>query len=302
MKVSAYLKSKYTILLAWLVMYVILLVSFALYALPLAVVAYPFALGLLPLVCYLAVDFRREKEIYHRLKQLEKDVAVLQKTMEELHIKSAKRMEYYSVWAHQIKTPLAAMKLILQDYDTPLSRSLDIEVKKVEAYADMVMTYLRLDSEKTDYVFEEVSLDALIKAAVRSFSGEFILRKIALEYEEAHRQILTDKKWLTFVLEQLLSNALKYTVTGSVSIFMADDNTLVIKDTGMGIAAEDLPRVFDWGFTGYNGRTQQKASGIGLYLCKRICDGLNHGISMDSKPAEGTMVSITFNHRNLTKV
>ena len=152
------------------------------------------------------------------------------------------------------------------------------------------MTYLRLDAETGDYVLKTQDLDPIIRGAVRRFAGEFIDRKLRLRLQETGQMVLTDEKWLSFVLEQLLSNALKYTPGGEVSIFWQEPDTLVIRDTGIGIAPEDLPRIFEKGFTGYNGRSDKKASGIGLYLCKRVCDRLGHGISIASAPGEGTTV------------
>ena len=109
-----------------------------------------------------------------------------------------------------------------------------------------------------------------------------------------HCEVLTDEKWLVFVLEQILSNALKYTKSGSIHIYLSPDapKTLVIEDTGIGIAAEDLPRIFEKGFTGCNGRTDKKASGIGLYLCRRICRNLSHTITAQSQTDQGTTIRI----------
>ncbi len=151
--------------------------------------------------------------------------------------------------------------------------------------------FLRLGSESSDYILKEYSLDKIIKECIRKFAGQFIEKKLAINYETIEMTVLTDEKWFSFVLEQLLSNAIKYTNSGSVSIFI-EKNILMIKDTGMGIAPEDLPRVFEKGYTGYNGRHDKRASGIGLYLCKRICDKLNHRIWATSVLGEGTCIHI----------
>ena len=157
----------------------------------------------------------------------------------------------------------------------------------------MVLCYLRLDSDSTDYLFVRCDLDSVVRQAVRRFSSQFIHRKIRLEYEPLGCRVLTDEKWLLFVLEQVLSNALKYTPSGgTVSIFLEEPKTLCIRDTGIGIAAEDLPRIFEKGFTGCNGRTDKKASGIGLYLCRRICQNLNHTITAESQAEQGTTIRI----------
>ena len=182
------------------------------------------------------------------------------------------------------------MGLKLQNEDSPLARGLRGDLNRIAQYVEMAMTYLRLDAETGDYVLKTQELDPIIRGAVRRFAGEFIDRKLRLRLQETGQMVLTDEKWLSFVLEQLLSNALKYTPGGEISIFWQEPDTLVIRDTGIGIAPEDLPRIFEKGFTGYNGRSDKKASGIGLYLCKRVCDRLGHGISIASAPGEGTTV------------
>ena len=199
--------------------------------------------------------------------------------------------DYFTLWAHQIKTPIAAMRLILQTRPENSAEELSQELFRVEQYVEMVLNYLRLDSDSTDFVFKSYALDGIIRQCVRKYAKQFIRKKISLEYEGTALQVLTDEKWLCFVIEQLLSNALKYTNTGSIRIFTQGE-TLVIEDTGIGIAPEDLPRVFEKGYTGYNGRTDKKATGIGLYLCKRILNRLGHGIAIRSVVGQGTAVSI----------
>lgn len=203
-------------------------------------------------------------------------------------------MDYYTIWAHQIKTPIAAMRLILQSEQSAASGELLDQLFKVEQYVEMVLQYLRTENMGGDLMFKRYSLDSIVKQAVRKYSKSFIRKKIRLNYEDLNRHVLTDEKWLTFVIEQLLSNALKYTSEGQISIYMDPGlpDTLVIEDTGIGIEQEDLPRVFEKGFTGYNGRLDKKSTGIGLYLCKRILDKLSHTISIESQVGKGTKVKI----------
>ena len=197
--------------------------------------------------------------------------------------------DYYTLWAHQIKTPIAAMHLLLQEEDRP---ELAGELLKVEQYVEMVLNYLRLDSRSTDYVLRSCALDGLVRQAVRKYARLFILKSISLDFQETGQTAVTDEKWLSFVLEQLLSNALKYTPAGGRIRIYGDGGTLVIADSGIGIGAEDLPRVFEKGFTGFNGRENRKSTGIGLYLCRQVMDRLNHGISIVSRPGQGTLVRL----------
>lgn len=161
------------------------------------------------------------------------------------------------------------------------------------AAVDMALTYLRLEEGGSDYVIRTCAVDDVVRAAVRRFAGEFIDRRIALDYTPVEWETVTDGKWLTFVVEQLLSNALKYTgQDGTIRIYREGDD-LCIRDSGMGIAPEDLPRVFDMGYTGQNGRLDRRSSGIGLYLCQRICRNLRHEIRIGSVPGVGTTVYLT---------
>ena len=210
---------------------------------------------------------------------------------DSMNMKYSDMVDYYTMWVHQIKTPIASMHLILQKEDSEDSRRLRAELFRVEQYVQMVLCFLRLDSDFTDYVIKEYRVDDIIRPAVRRLAPQFIMKKLALEYEQTDVAVLTDEKWLSFVVEQILSNAVKYTSSGSISI-KCDGDRLVISDTGIGIAAEDLPRIFDKGYTGFNGRADRKASGIGLYLCRRICDNLGHSIKVESAAGHGTTIII----------
>ena len=191
------------------------------------------------------------------------------------------------------------MRLQLQNEDSPFARRLTAELFRIEQYVEMAMAFLRLDSDATDYVIREQPLDPILRGAIRKFAGEFIDRRLKLQYEPVSVSVLTDEKWLSFVIEQLLSNALKYTPSGAVSLYMETPLTLCIRDTGIGIAAEDLPRIFEPGFTGGNGRLDKRASGIGLYLCRRVCERLGHRIQVESAPGQGTCVRLDLTHYEL---
>lgn len=217
---------------------------------------------------------------------------------DSMNMKYSDMVDYYTMWVHQIKTPIASMHLILQKEDSEDSRRLRAELFRVEQYVQMVLCFLRLDSDFTDYVIKEYRVDDIIRPAVRRLAPQFIMKKLALEYEQTDVVALTDEKWLGFVVEQVLSNAVKYTSAGSISI-KCDEDRLVISDTGIGIAAEDLPRIFDKGYTGFNGRADRKASGIGLYLCRRICDKLGHSIRAESVAGQGTTITIGLGRNRL---
>lgn len=201
--------------------------------------------------------------------------------------------DYFAMWAHQIKTPITAMSLALQGCEFPEKDELAEYLRSIEQYVEMALCYVHLDGDESDLVIKKHSLDDIVKQAVRRFSMQFIRRRITLVYEPLGVDVLTDEKLLGFVIGQLISNALKYTKQGSVEIALEAPGVpiLIIRDTGIGIAAEDLPRVFERGFTGNNGRSDKRATGIGLYLCRRICERLGNEISASSD-ASGTEIRI----------
>ena len=255
--------------------------------------------------------FNIEVEKYEEEKLLEiaHELILKLKTAEENHaIKNADRESYYALWSHQIKTPITALKLLLENFEN----SDDIEVKryqmfeeilKIEQYMEMVLHYNRIGDMSNDMVIEEVELQKTVHQVLKKFSILFINRRLNISVEVPETKIISDKKWLVLVIEQILSNAIKYTESGSIKIYGCQEYgvvQLIIEDTGIGIRAEDLERVFEKGFTGYNGRLDQRASGIGLYLVKKAMDHLKHKITIESQVGEGTKVTILF--RNLTKV
>ncbi|RGT73219.1 sensor histidine kinase [Ruminococcus sp. AF18-22] len=263
----------------------------------------------------------RMMELYEEKNRLESEMRIGRQEMQE----------YYGLWVHQIKTPISAMNLLLQTMEEndraqrkEAVKELKVELFKTEQYVEMVLTYLRMEDISSDMLLYWYRTDTLVKQAVRKYSQMFILKKIKLNYTECSRMVLTDEKWMVFVLEQILSNALKYTKKGSISIYtepeeglesedrcvqkstqetevqnIKEGGVLVIEDTGIGISAEDLPRVFEKGFTGYNGRQDKKSTGIGLYLCKSVCEKLNHTIRIYSVQGKGTKVKIGLSRREL---
>ena len=207
-------------------------------------------------------------------------------------------IDYYTAWVHQIKTPISVMRLILQEEDTEEHQELMLQLFRIEQYVDMVLSYFRLTSSSSDFVFKKYSIDKIIKRIIRKYAGQFIRKRIRLNYQGTDMMALTDEKWLEFMLEQILSNAVKYTEAGEVTI-QAKDNTILISDTGIGIAPEDLPRIFERGFTGYNGRSDKKSTGLGLYLCKKTADKLNVKVNVFSEVGKGTTFKINLERRKL---
>ncbi len=332
-----YLKEHLGAIVLYLCFILVFLVVFILYNVRLDAVQYAFFLSCVLLILYGTFDFLKFRKHHLELKEIENTVTsdlsrlpealdVIEKDYQRIlgilyeekvnlesdgRIKRQDMLDYYSMWAHQIKTPISAMHVLLQakeqqpfvgegeiEAEQGLMREIKTELFKIEQYVEMVLTYLRVEDMSGDLAFEIYSLDDIIRQAVRKYSRMFILKKIKLNYETVDQKVLTDDKWLVFVLEQVLSNALKYTRSGEISVYMKE-NALVIEDTGIGIWKEDLPRVFEKGFTGYNGRNDKKSTGIGLYLCKTIMDKLKHGIRIESEVGKGTKVYLYLNRKQL---
>lgn len=250
--------------------------------------------------------------LYHRL--LENQSIARSESESSAAIRQSQMRDYYSMWVHQIKTPISAMKLLLEAEREELGQlicddeqsqcllsdnmdSFEDELFRIEEYVSMALQYQRVSSTENDFVLEKVSVDGVIRDTIKKYAKIMIRRHIGMNYSGTVQEVYTDGKWLAFILEQLLSNAIKYTPQGVVTIETAEEKDrffITIKDTGIGIKAEDLPRVFEKGYTGYNGHADKKATGIGLYLCRQMADKLGHTIRMESEIGKGTKVWIGF--------
>ncbi|MDD2396887.1 MAG: sensor histidine kinase [Sedimentibacter sp.] len=200
--------------------------------------------------------------------------------------------EYITLWAHQMKTPITAASLLLNELSNDEKYKIKEQLFEIERYVDTTLQFMRLDTMNSDLLLKEYSLIQIVKQGVKYYSKVFISKGISLNLDEFDTTVVTDEKWFLFVIKQILSNSLKYTDEGSISIYVVPDKTLVIEDTGIGISGEDIPRIFERGFTGYTGRMDKKATGIGLYLSKQILDKLNHNIKIYSQPGVGTKAEI----------
>lgn len=320
--IKSYIKRHLTILLLLIFALAVYIVIFFLYNIPIEPMLYSalliiFAFSVFGGVRY--VIYRRKHKHLTEMKSrvtihdinfpsandiIEQDYQELIYTMEsqlnkltyETDRKYSDMIEYYTMWAHQIKTPVAAMQLILQTEDIAEKGDLQEQLFRIEQYIEMVLHYIRIEDMSGDLILKQYNLNHIVKSVVKKYKKIFIRKNIKLEYIGIDKSytILTDEKWLTFVIEQLLSNALKYTANGNKIEIITEDNKLQINDTGIGIQAEDLPRIFEKGYTGYNGRADKKSTGIGLHLCKRILTKLSHKINITSEVGIGTNVTLDF--------
>lgn len=231
-----------------------------------------------------------ENEYEELLSAMEKEYRVEVGTLEAAN---QQLMDYYSMWSHQIKTPIAVLNLKMQENELD-QVILKQELFKIDQYLDMMLQYLRMNHTETDFVFEEIDLDQLIKDTVKKYAVFFIHKNLTFSLEPTNQKIISDKKWLQFVFEQVLFNAIKYTNQGGIKVYMDTEKQLelIIEDSGIGILPEDVIRVFERGYTGFNGRTYQKASGLGLFMSKEILTKLGHRIYLTSEVGNGTKVRL----------
>ena len=316
---KSYLKKNIKVYILFVVFIAIFFIMFYLYNLPLEALIYTGSFCFLASVIASFSDFVNYRESYKKLKFLEKNILndledlpksldiridyyhkIIEKLYEELEKltqenrqKNTDMVDYYSMWVHQIKTPIAAMNFLLDNEEID-RKILQQELFKIERYVEMVLTYIRLDSISSDYVITKINLDEVVKDSVKKYATIFINKKIKLNYVSHETMVISDKKWLSFAFEQILGNSVKYTSTGGEITIETCENKLIIEDNGMGIKEEDLPRIFEKGFTGFNGRYEKKSSGLGLYLCKKTLDKLGHHVEISSKVGEGTRIEIIF--------
>lgn len=316
---NEYLKMKKTSIIGILGVYAILFVFVYLYRIPIEVILYPFILTIVFVLIVLLFDYIKYKEKVNKIIQICNDISSCysvkindknifdeyyldiinellkenRKQVSQIQKKISDINDYFSIWVHQIKTPIASMKLKIDNEQMDLLQ-LASDLNRIDHYVDLVLSFLKFDEEKIDLYFRKTDVDKIMRESLKKFSNDFIIKKIRLDYKLSKREVLTDEKWLSFVFDQLLSNALKYTDKGTISIYYDEDSCLCIKDSGIGIALADMERLFEKGFTGYNGRQYKKASGIGLYMCKRMCDKLNIAISIESIVNEYTLVKLKF--------
>lgn len=322
--IKSYIKKNLKIYLLFIVFIFIFVLIFYLYNLPFESLFYGGLLCFLVSLIASIIDYNNYRKSYIDLKYLETNilssmedlpksldirVEYYQKIIERLHneverlkIEDNKKMEdladYYSMWIHQIKTPIAAINFLLDNEEIDV-KAFRQELFKIERYVEMVLTYIRLGSETSDYVITSINLDEVVRENIKRYATLFINKKIKLNYVSHETYVISDKKWLGFAFEQLLSNAIKYTKSGGEISINISESKLIIEDNGIGIYEEDLPRIFEQSFTGLNGRYEKKSSGLGLYLCKKTLDKLQHKIEITSEVNKGTKVKVSFPKKDI---
>lgn len=247
-------------------------------------------------------DFLEGEIIYAVLKECNKN---MHEYVKKYEYTQKEYREYIEMWVHEVKTPIASARLIIDNNEGAVTNKIGYELKKVEDFIEQVLYYSKSNDVSKDYIIREFDLEEAVMEVLRKNSRDFINKKISLDIGDIEGKIFSDRKWIEFILNQVLGNAIKYSPKskGIVKIYSTlDENkiTLTVEDNGVGISEKDIIRVFEKGFTGDNGRKFGKSTGMGLYLCKKLCDRLGLGINIESKVELGTKVNMIFPLGKLT--
>nr|WP_195515023.1 sensor histidine kinase [Paraclostridium bifermentans] len=328
MSIITFIKERMLFLMVNLIMFLLIGILMKVVEVPINIIFILFLIWFGPLITYMFLEFikynRYLKNLTHTIDGLDKkyllsevineprfqEERIINEVLKECNKSMHENVKYYKdeqieyreyieTWVHEIKTPIASAKLILENDDSNLSSRINYEMKRVEGFIEQVLYYARSSDVSKDYIIKKFSLRNVVMKAVKNNSRDFINRNIKLNIKEVEGTIFSDAKWVEFIINQIIINAVKFSIPnkGEVSIFSKiNENNIIltIEDNGVGISEKDIDRVFEKGFTGENGRKFGKSTGIGLYLCKKLCDKLGIGISLISKEGLGTKVNIVF--------
>lgn len=328
MSLKEYLKDRFLFLLINIILFIIIWVVMLLINISTNIILLIFCIWFLPLLSFIFAEYIKSKRFYNELNSvmdaLDKKYLLSEiikepefiegkltyyllkqanKNMHE-HVNKYRDMhrdyrEYIETWVHEIKTPIASTRLIIENNQNEVTKSISYEVKKIEAYIEQALYYSRSNDVSKDYIIKEISLASVVKNTIRKNSRDFINKNISINIEAVEGTVYSDAKWLEFILNQVIGNSIKYSRVkeGQVKVYsIRNENNIVLtlEDNGMGIVDKDINRVFQKGFTGENGRLVGKSTGIGLYLCKKLTEQLGLGLTLTSQVGEGTKVSIIF--------
>lgn len=268
---------------------------FFLFTLPFS--AFGLALGIVLLVISIHwwikyLGFKKDERLKETIDNLENELTEVKNQQVEYRndVES-----YFLTWVHQIKTPITASQLLLERNEENVVNRVRQEIVQIDNYTSLALSYLKLLNEESDMTISEVEMNELIRPLIMKYRIQFIEQHTRIHYEKCEDKVLTDAQWVSIMIEQILNNALKYTRGKDIWIeFDASEQSLIIKDNGVGISKADIPKIFDKGYSGYNGRLNEESSGIGLFIVKHISNHLNHEVDVDSKLNEGTTFKIHF--------
>lgn len=328
MSIREFLEDKMIILVPNLMMFILLTGILITIDVEFIIILFLFCIWFFPLISYMALEFIKFKNYYNEINNTlenldkkylfpevireanfihgEKINFILKEVSRDMHenIKCYKEMqedyrEYIETWVHEIKTPIASTKLIVENNQNEATNKIDFQLDKIEGFVDNVLYYSRSNNVSKDYIIKKVNIDDLVRNVVKKNYRDFIYKKIKIEINDINEFIYSDGKWIEFILNQIIGNSIKYSTNRDPSISIYSRKTsnfimLTIEDNGIGIDDKDINRIFEKGFTGDNGRRFRKSTGMGLYICKKLCSKLNLKISISSELGKGTKVTLIF--------
>lgn len=328
MKIIDYLKDKSLYLAMNLMTFIIVATLMYFSNVSTVVIFMTWCIWFLPLLIYIIIEYIKYKKYFDNiedvLKNLDKKYLlpevieepnsiigeeindILKEISRDMHeqVKYYRNMqeeyrEYIEMWVHEIKTPIASSKLLIENNYNDLTRKIDIQIDRIENFVEQVLYYSRSDEVGKDYIIRKIELSQVVKNVIKKNQRDFISKRISLQLGDIDEIIYSDNKWIEFILNQIIGNAIKYSKGKDDKIKIeskeiSNSVVLTIEDEGVGIIERDLDRVFEKGFTGENGRKFGKSTGIGLYLCKKLCNKLGLGLEIQSKVNVGTKISIIF--------
>lgn len=328
MNIGEFIKDKISVLIVNILMFIVLLGFLITIDVNFIIIIFVFCIWFLPLISYMVLEFIKSKSYYDEINSVlenldkkyllpeiikkanfihaEKVNCILREISRDMHenVKYHKEVqedyrEYIETWVHEIKTPIASSKLIISNNENEVTNKIDFQIDRVEGFVDQALYYSRSNNVNKDYIIKKVNLDDLVRSVVKKNYRDFIYKKIKVDIKDADEFVYSDRKWVEFILNQIIANSIKYSSNREhkISIYATKTSNsvmLTIEDNGVGIVDKDINRVFEKGFTGENGRRFSKSTGMGLYICKKLCSKLGLKISINSEISKGTKVTLTF--------
>ena len=328
MSIGEFIKDRMTVIICNMIAFVIVAAVMAATNVSIIIIVLMFCVWYLPLISYMIIEFVKYKnyydEIYGILERLDKKYllpevvkkadsiegekinCILKEVCRDMHenVKYYRGMqedyrEYIEMWVHEIKTPIASAKLVIENNKNEVTDKIDFEMDKIGGFVEQVLYYSRSNDVHKDYIIKQIKLDDAVRNVVKRNYRDFIHKKIKLNMKYIKETVCSDEKWIEFIINQVMVNSIKYSdsfepMISIYSVKKVNFVELIIEDNGVGISEKDVDRVFEKGFTGENGRKFSKSTGMGLYLCKKLCSKLGLKINIESKVNIGTRVTLIF--------
>lgn len=328
MNIVEFIKDKMIIIVCNMILFIILASIMVVVNTDIIVIVFMFCLWFFPMGSYMALEFIKYKNYYNQIEAMleklnkkylvpemmkeanfvegEKLNNILKEISRDMHenVKYYKDMqeeyrEYIEAWVHEIKTPIASAKLVIENNKNEVTDKIDLQLDRIERFVEQVLYYSRSNNVGKDYIIKQIDLNNIVRNVIKRNYRDFIHKKIKLDIQDTSEVVYSDGKWTEFILNQIIVNSIKYSrdkepMINIYSIKETNSVMLIIEDNGVGINHKDINRVFEKGFTGDNGRKFSKSTGMGLYLCEKLCIKLGLKISIDSDVQKGTKVTLVF--------